>query len=97
MSAYPTCAQFAEQIGTTFSAVVGEAAVAFELAIASEGIPSEKYEQFSLEFTGPGDPTLPQATYSLDHAVFGTLDIFLAPIAVGRYQAAFNVAKESER
>ena len=96
MSAYPTCAQFAEQIGTSFSAVVGEEPVAFELAVASEGIPSAKYEQFSLEFTGPSDPTLPQASYPLAHAVFGTLEIFLTPIAQGRYQAVFNIAKESD-
>jgi hypothetical protein len=96
MSAYPTCAHFAEQVGTIFSAVVDGREVAFELALASEGIGSGTYEQFSLEFTGPSDPTLPQATYALAHAVFGTLDVFLTPIGPGRYQAAFNVAKESD-
>jgi hypothetical protein len=97
MSAYPTCAEFAQEVGTAFSAEVGGQGVAFELVLVSEGIPSDKYEQFSLEFTGPSDPTLPQAPYALAHTVFGELDVFLAPIGPGRYQAAFNVAKESDR
>lgn len=97
MSAYPTYLQFAEQIGTSFSAVVDGQEVAFELACASEGVGSDRYEQFSLEFTGPSEPTLPQATYALAHVVFGALDVFLTPIGPGRYQAAFNIAKESER
>jgi hypothetical protein len=97
MSAYPTYTQFAEQLGTAFLAEVGEQGVAFELVLVSEGVPSDKYEQFSLEFTGPSDPTLPQATYALVHTVFGKLDVFLAPIGPGRYQAAFNVAKESDQ
>lgn len=99
MSAYPTYAQFAEQLGTTFSAVVGERAVAFELVAASEGTESTHYAPFSLEFTAAGEP-LPQATYSLAHDALGTYDIFLVPLAregdATRYEAVFNVAKESE-
>lgn len=50
--------------------------------------------RFSLIFTGPLAPALPQATYTLEHPVLGSLAIFLVPIARGaggmQYQAIFN-------
>jgi hypothetical protein len=99
MSAYPTYAQFAEQLGTTFSAGVGEAGVELELVDVRLGIESTHYAPFSLEFTATGQP-LPQGTYALVHEVLGTYYIFLVPVSregdAIRYEAVFNVAKESE-
>jgi hypothetical protein len=50
-------------------------------------------EPFSLEFRGPLDPQLGQATYQLVHAELGSLAAFLVPIAREpegmRYQAIF--------
>jgi hypothetical protein len=99
MSAYPTYAQFTEQIGTTFSAGVGEVTVEFELVDARPGVESTHYAPFSLEFTAVGEP-MPQGTYVLAHEVLGTHDVFLVPVSregdAIRYEAVFNVAKESE-
>jgi hypothetical protein len=99
MSVYPTYPQFAEQIGTLFSASVGGASVELELVDACLGIESTHYAPFSLEFTA-AEPALPQGTYALSHEVLGTHDVFLVPVSregdAIRYEAVFNVAKESE-
>ena len=55
----------------------------------------DRTEPFSLLFVGPRENPIPQATYSIEHAELGTLDIFLVPIgpdASGqpRYEAVFN-------
>jgi len=111
MSAYPTQLQFAEQIGTVFSAgaggagVTGAPTVEFTLEAVRDGIATEQYVPFSLEFSASAAPVpdcgpLPQATYLLAHPVLGEHLVFLVPIAregaVARYEAVFNVAKESE-
>ena len=49
---------------------------------------------FSLVFSGPRDPILPQKIYSLHEDTLGSLDIFLVPIGVTLenclYEAVFN-------
>jgi len=45
---------------------------------------------FSLVFQGGPDQTLPQAIYRVEHSRLGALDIFLVPIASGRYEAVFT-------
>jgi hypothetical protein len=51
-------------------------------------------EPFSLVFRGPGEPTLAQQIYPLDHEALGRFEIFLVPIGPdeqGRcYEAVFN-------
>lgn len=42
------------------------------------------YEQFSLLFQGPPEPTLPQGTYRFQHARMGEMPLFMVP--VGRNQ-----------
>jgi len=115
VTAYPTQTQFAEQVGTVFSAgaggagVEGAPTVEFTLTAVTPGIVSENYAPFTLEFSGPtalapdGAATtapLPQATYLLAHPALGEHPIFLVPVALDgatvRYEAVFNVAKESE-
>ena len=50
-------------------------------------------QAFSLVFTGPQHPVLPQRLYRLVHPDMGALDIFLVPIGSGpggtRYEAVF--------
>lgn len=100
MSGYPTQAAFAEQVSTVFSATVGEGVVEFTLEAVLPGIETQGYAPFALEFTAPGDAPLPQSTYLLGHGVLGEHSIFLVPISADgttvRYEAVFNVAKESE-
>ena len=45
---------------------------------------------FSLEFQGDPAFTLPQAIYRVEHERLGALEIFLVPIAHGRYEAVFT-------
>ena len=49
---------------------------------------------FSLVFTGPVEPVLPQRTYRLVHAELHDLDVFIVPIGRDesgvRYEAVFN-------
>jgi hypothetical protein len=49
---------------------------------------------FSLRFLGPQRPILPQATYRLENAQMGALDIFLVPLGPKdggmRYEAVFT-------
>lgn len=64
------------------------------------GIESAEYAPFSLEFLCEGQSPLPQATYALAHGLLGTHELFLVPIAhektATRYEAVFNVVRESE-
>ena len=69
-------------------------AVSFEVELVEVNeIPREPGGRapFSLVFQG-GDPelTLPQRIYRVEHAQLGALDIFLVPIAPGRYEAVFT-------
>ena len=47
-------------------------------------------EPFSLEFQGDPEFTLRQGIYGVDHERLGALEIFLVPIAPGRYEAVFT-------
>ncbi len=104
MSAYPAQSQFAEQVGTVFVArPAGERdesvlGVELRLDAVRPGTHSDTHEWYSLEFLG--ETALDQATYSLAHQVLGVHDVFLVPVAregtATRYEAVFNVAKESE-
>ncbi len=57
------------------------------------GPEGQERTQFSLEFRGPLEPALPQATYTLEHAEIGPLMLFLVPVAQDSdsttYEAAF--------
>jgi hypothetical protein len=46
-------------------------------------------EQFSLIFNGGPSPPLPQGIRALEHPGVGRLELFLVPIAEGRYEAVF--------
>lgn len=54
----------------------------------------EARQPFTLQFHGPAEPVLPDATYHLQHEVLGGLEVFLVPIgpdAAGmRYEAIFT-------
>jgi len=49
---------------------------------------------FSLVFTGPPDPFLPQRTYPFEHEKLGAFDLFIVPIGKVEkgflYEAVFN-------
>lgn len=39
-----------------------------------------KRQPFSLLFSGPVQPSLPQATYQFNHSVLGVMEIFIVPV-----------------
>lgn len=87
---------------STFEPLVGSAFVSHHpaaqftlLEVTSLGIArhAPRHEPFALTFVG--EAGLAQATYELDHASLGRLDVFLVPIGPapdGRllYEAVFN-------
>lgn len=92
---------FEEHVGETFEigAPGSTAPLVLELTEArlgaegGRGPDGRPRRQFSLDFRGPRDPVLAQATYAVRHDELGTLELFLVP--VGRdedgtsYEAAF--------
>lgn len=49
---------------------------------------------FTLAFSGPATPMLPQSIYPLRHATLGTLDLFIVPVGKDKdgilYEAIFT-------
>jgi len=75
----------------------GEEDLVLELADASPIKTAAKgpnRQQFSLLFTGPAEPLLPQAIYTLENDELGTMGLFLVPVAADEegadYEAVFT-------
>jgi tellurite resistance protein TehA-like permease len=89
-----SAASFVDRVRDTFT--VSTAAASFPLVLIEleELGQSQHRLAFSLRFLGPAQPVLPQATYRLDNAAMGTLEIFLVPLGPGgggmRYEAVFT-------
>lgn len=62
----------------------------------NEPHPGPRAQPFSLYFSGPASPILPQRIYKLAHEPMGELDIFLVPVGPHPkkggmvYEAVFN-------
>lgn len=101
MSGYPSLAEFAAQTGTVFTSAVGGVPLDFTLVGVREGVASEDYVAFSLDFEATGADGARQGTYALSHDVLGTHEIFLVPVSraggVTRFEASFNVTRKGER
>jgi hypothetical protein len=54
----------------------------------------DRRQAFSLIFTAPASPVLPQSIYRVEHAALGVHDVFLVPVGLRdsrvEYQAVFN-------
>lgn len=63
--------------------------------VSSMPVPSNKYESFSLTFSGPPSPALVQATFQVEHETLGRFSLFLVPVAADEkgydYEAVFNL------
>ena len=85
---------FADAVGTAFAVEAGGARHLLTLA-AAEPLADSGREggAFRLEFRGPADPILPQATYAFAGGDGDPLEIFIVPIARDengtRYEAIF--------
>ena len=94
--------EYLAQVDTKFRVATGSGTtIELELieAVAEPSRPARpgiRADPFSLCFRGPFAPGLPQMIHRLDHAVLGSIALFLVPIgpegdALGtHYQAVFN-------
>ena len=85
---------FSPQLETVFDMRAEGGKVALKLVKAEPaGQSGRAGGAFSLLFTTPAGPFLPQAIYPLDHPALGTMEVFLVPIGKlqggNGYQAVF--------
>lgn len=94
--------EFSKHVNTKFHAGLASEALELELVQVKGYLKNpgdaDGMERFSVFFTGPAKPVLPQRTYSLSHDAMGTFDLFIVPIKPdgegSRYEAVFNYFKE---
>ena len=77
--------------GHPLTLALAETSVGTELG--GPGPEDQERLQFSLVFSGPATPVLPQGTHELHHPELGELSLFLVPLGpqdgAMRYEAAF--------
>jgi hypothetical protein len=86
---------FRPHLGSQFEVQTAGGAVAMKLSrVDPAGESGRKGGAFSLIFTAPRGPWLPQSIYPMQHAAMGSMGIFLVPVGpVGEanlYQAVFT-------
>ena len=101
---YPTCQQFAQHVGSRFTARCDAAPpVSLELFAvtpypvgADAADTSLRIFSFSIFLRGPFETPLLQGCYDMEHTALGSLLIFIVPIGPDktgmRYEAVFNQA-----
>jgi hypothetical protein len=87
-----TAETFRPLLHERFALNAGDGRVDLELVEVTESAApgANRSAQFSIVFSGPPDPILPQAIYGIEHQELGAFDLFLVPIAAGRYEAVFT-------
>jgi hypothetical protein len=93
----PTLDDFAPLRGERFELAIDAGSALSAELVEAQALPQPAFngrQPFSLVFSGPPAPVLPQRIYRLAHQRLPALDIFLVPLAadaVGvRYQAVFS-------
>ncbi len=73
---------FSKQLNSTFrfSASTSTTVLDMKLTEVCEGRSTERFDQFSVLFTGPKEPILEQSTYRTEHAEMGSFELFIVPI-----------------
>lgn len=101
MTDWLTHEDFADRVGETFDLALtdgGPLVLTLQQAVVSPlrggaGPDGTARQQFSLVFTGPPSPLLPQATWQLTHAELGSFETFLVPLGPAedamRYEAVY--------
>jgi hypothetical protein len=86
-----TAETFAPRLHERFELVADDGRLELELieVTESDAPGGERRAQFSIVFSGPEEPTFPQAIYRLEHPDLGAFELFLVPIAAGSYEAVF--------
>jgi uncharacterized protein DUF6916 len=76
-----TAVDFESRVDDEFRIATEEGAVALKLVeVRRLGRALREGGAFSLTFLSPPGPFLPQATYRLENAAFGTVELFLVPL-----------------
>ena len=96
------CEEFSSAVNTPFKLNRdGAGPWELELVTFQDLGSSEKQEQFSVVFRGPGEPILRQGIYDAEHESIGSFALFLVPIKRDEqgvyYEAIFNRFPEQER
>ena len=103
MPATLTANEFSKHVNTNFRATLDvETQADLELVdlktYTSKHEEQDGMERFSVYFTGPADPHLPQKLYAIQHDEMGEFEMFLVPLSRNengsRYEAVFNYFKE---
>jgi len=90
-----TAAQFAERLRETFVLAAGGLTLDLVLFEVEElGMSRPERQAFSLQFSGPARPVLPQAIYPIANPAMGVIELFLVPLGPRDggicYQAVFT-------
>src|SRR5262249_48590731 len=90
-----TIDDFRPHLGTVFDVLGPDGVIGMRLSrVDSAGDSGRKGGAFSLIFSAPRRPWLPQAIYPVRHPALGATEIFLVPIGPlgdgGGYQAIFT-------
>jgi len=105
MAAILTAEEFSKHVNTEFHVNLNPE-MRTELELVEVRVYTSKYEEqggmerFSVYFTDPAEPLLPQLLYPFHHAEMGEFEMFLVPIGKNeagfRYESVFNYFKSTE-
>ena len=105
MAAILTANEFSKHLNTNFRTTL-DAETKADLELVEVKVYTSRHEEqsgmerFSIYFTGPADPLLPQKLYAFGHDEMGEFEMFLVPLSRNeqgsRYEAVFNYFKSSE-
>ena len=86
----PELADFRAAVDTPFSLGDGNVLRLVEAEASGQRAVGMERDPFRLVLLGPVDPVLSQRTYRLEHEAFGTLDIFIVPIARDAHSTTYE-------
>ncbi len=105
MAAILTADEFSKHVNTRFRTTL-DAETRADLELVEVKVYTSKHEEqsgmerFSVYFSGPPDPLLPQKLYTFQHDEMGEFEMFLVPLSRNEegsgYEAVFNYFKSSE-
>ena len=84
-----TAQTFSPHVHSTFRIIDGPEVQLDEVRELGEAT-GDGRAPFSIVFSGPQEPTLPQQTYQVEHDQLGAFDVFFVPLGAGRYEAVFS-------
>jgi hypothetical protein len=100
-----TANEFSKHVNTNFRATL-EAETKTDLELIEVKTYTSRHEEqtgmerFSVYFTGPLEPHLPQSSYTFQHDEMGEFEMFLVPLSrneqASRYEAVFNYFKSEQ-